>query len=221
MEKRLEAFVRTGHGIIVFPGGVGTTEEILYLLGILLHPENRDLPMPMFLTGPPSSEAYFRQVDEFVAATLGKEAQQRYSIIIDDSERVASEMLGGLAKVRQFREKHGDAYYFNWRLHIDHDFQIPFQATHESMRALDIREGLPVHELAANLRRAFSGIVSGNVREDTIAAIEENGPFEICASPGIMTLLDKLLAGFVADGRMKLESKRYKPCYRVTEHAIK
>ena len=29
MEKRLEAFVRIGHGIIVFPGGVGTAEEIL------------------------------------------------------------------------------------------------------------------------------------------------------------------------------------------------
>ena len=36
IEKRLEAFVRLGHGIIVFPGGVGTAEEILYLLGILL-----------------------------------------------------------------------------------------------------------------------------------------------------------------------------------------
>ena len=81
MEKRLEAFVRTGHGIIVFPGGVGTTEEILYLLGILLHPNNRDLPLPLILTGPKKSEAYFRQVDEFVAATLGKDAQQRYSII--------------------------------------------------------------------------------------------------------------------------------------------
>ncbi|MEO0579906.1 MAG: pyrimidine/purine nucleosidase domain-containing protein, partial [Pseudomonadota bacterium] len=30
MEKRLEAFVRVGHGIVVFPGGVGTAEEILY-----------------------------------------------------------------------------------------------------------------------------------------------------------------------------------------------
>ncbi|MGB1271338.1 MAG: nucleotide 5'-monophosphate nucleosidase PpnN, partial [Endozoicomonas sp.] len=37
IEKRLEAFVRLGHGIIVFPGGPGTCEEILYLLGILLH----------------------------------------------------------------------------------------------------------------------------------------------------------------------------------------
>lgn len=35
IEKRLEAFVRVGHGIIVFPGGAGTAEEILYLLGIL------------------------------------------------------------------------------------------------------------------------------------------------------------------------------------------
>jgi len=220
MEKRLEAFVRIGHGIIVFPGGVGTTEEILYLLGILLHPENRDLPMPMILTGPQKSESYFRQIDEFVAATLGQQAQQRYSIIIDDSEKVAGEMLSGFAKVRQFRERHGDAYYFNWRLHIDHEFQKPFEATHESMRALKIDNGLPVHELAANLRRVFSGIVSGNVREDTIASIEEKGPFEICASPSIMNVLDKLLADFVADGRMKLESMRYRPCYRVMETSL-
>jgi predicted Rossmann-fold nucleotide-binding protein len=40
IEKRLEAFVRMGHGIVVFPGGVGTAEEILYLLGVLLHPDN-------------------------------------------------------------------------------------------------------------------------------------------------------------------------------------
>ena len=40
IEKRLEAFVRLSHGIVVFPGGVGTAEEILYLLGILLEPAN-------------------------------------------------------------------------------------------------------------------------------------------------------------------------------------
>ena len=32
IEKRLEAFVRTAHGIVIFPGGVGTAEEILYIL---------------------------------------------------------------------------------------------------------------------------------------------------------------------------------------------
>ncbi|HEX7718509.1 MAG TPA: nucleotide 5'-monophosphate nucleosidase PpnN, partial [Woeseiaceae bacterium] len=125
MEKRLEAFVRVGHGIIVFPGGVGTAEEILYLLGILLHPSNRNLPLPLIMTGPPESAAYFQLIDEFIAATLGEDARRRYSIIIDDSEAVARAMVAGLQGVRDFRFEQGDAYYFNWRLAIDHEFQKP------------------------------------------------------------------------------------------------
>ncbi|MGH8194329.1 MAG: nucleotide 5'-monophosphate nucleosidase PpnN [Woeseiaceae bacterium] len=215
MEKRLEAFVRVGHGIVIFPGGVGTAEEVLYLLGILLHPANDAVPLPVIMTGPQASRSYFQQIDEFVGATLGHAAQQRYSIIIDDPEAVARKMLDGLDRVREFRTEHGDAYYFNWRLTIDHDFQKPFYATHDSMRSLDLTEGLPIHILAANLRRVFSGIVSGNVREDTIAAIESKGPFEITGSTRIMKLLDRLLAAFVAQGRMKLVSEDYSPCYRV------
>jgi hypothetical protein len=215
MEKRLEAFVRVGHGIVVFPGGVGTAEEVLYLLGILLQPENDALPMPVIMTGPPASRSYFQQIDEFIGATLGQKARDRYSIIIDNPEEVARHMQEGLTQVRQFRKAHGDAYYYNWRLSIAHEFQKPFYATHESMRAQDLKEGLPVHELAANLRRVFSGIVSGNVREDTIAEIERKGPFDIFGSVRIMRLLDKLLAAFVAQGRMKLASESYSPCYRV------
>jgi pyrimidine/purine-5'-nucleotide nucleosidase len=215
MEKRLEAFVRVGHGIIVFPGGVGTAEEILYLLGILLHPSNRNLPLPLIMTGPPESAAYFQLIDEFITATLGEEARRRYSIIIDDSEAVARNMVAGLQGVRDFRFEQGDAYYFNWRLAIDHEFQKPFTASHDSMRALDLTEGLPAHVLAANLRRAFSGIVSGNVKEDTIAEIERKGPFEIYGSERIMTMLDRLLSAFVDAGRMKLAAASYSPCYRV------
>ena len=213
MEKRLEAFVRLGHGIIVFPGGVGTAEEILYLLGVLMHPNNQGQPMPMIMTGPASAEAYFRQIDEFVAATLGDEARKRYQIIIDDPLEVARQMKQGLDDVLAFRKKHGDAYFFNWRLQIDAYFQRPFRASHESMRQLDLNEDLPKHELAANLRRVFSGIVSGNVREDTAEIIERNGPFEIDGSQRIMTLLDDLLAGFVASKRMKISSGEYQPCY--------
>ncbi|HEU5482972.1 MAG TPA: nucleotide 5'-monophosphate nucleosidase PpnN, partial [Sphingomicrobium sp.] len=215
MEKRLEAFVRVGHGIVIYPGGVGTAEEVLYLLGILLHPDNDALPMPVIMTGPPGSRSYFEQIDGFIGATLGPKAQARYSIIIDDPEEVARKMQAGLGEVREFRTANGDAYYFNWRLTIDHEFQKPFRATHEAMRALDLTEGLPVHVLAANLRRVFSGIVSGNVREDTIAEIEQKGPFDILGSARIMTLLDKLLGAFVAQGRMKLASEDYSPCYRV------
>ena len=74
IEKRLEAFVRLGHGILVFPGGAGTAEEILYLLGILLHPENEDLPLPLIFTGPESCRPYFEQVERFIATTLGPDA---------------------------------------------------------------------------------------------------------------------------------------------------
>ena len=215
MEKRLEAFIRVGHGVVVFPGGVGTAEEILYFLGVLLHPDNQDMPMPMIMTGPASAEPYFRQIDEFVAATLGAKAQKRYDIIIDDPKDVARSIKKSLEDVRKFRQQHGDAYYFNWRLKIDRDFQRPFKATHESMAALDISEDLPAHELAANLRRVFSGIVSGNVHEDTLARIEQLGPFRINGSGRIMTLLDKLLTCFVKQRRMKLANADYVPCYRV------
>ena len=69
IEKRLEAFVRLGHGILVFPGGVGTAEEILYLMGILLHPDNADMPFPFVLTGPKESREYFEQIDHFLHRT--------------------------------------------------------------------------------------------------------------------------------------------------------
>src|SRR5210317_347071 len=213
MEKRLEAFVRVGHGIIVFPGGVGTAEEILYLLGVLLHPDNESQPFPMIMTGPASAKAYFRQIDEFVGATLGADAQRRYQVIIGDPREVARQMKQGLKEVLDFRTRHGDAYYFNWRLTIDDDFQHPFVATHKAMRDLDINEGLPPHKLAANLRRAFSGIVSGNVREDTAEIIEQKGPFEINGSRRIMGLMDELLSGFVAQHLMKISRVDYDPCY--------
>jgi len=215
MEKRLEAFVRVGHGIVVFPGGVGTAEEILYLLGILLHPDNQGQPLPVIMTGPAAAEPYFSQIDEFIGATLGSQAQQRYSIIIDDPQEVARTMRDGLEAVQDFRTQHGDAYYFNWRLAIEEQFQHPFESTHAAMSSLQIDEDQPSHVLAANLRRVFSGIVSGNVREDTAALIDKQGPFEINGSAKIMSLLDKLLAAFVEQKRMKISAGDYSPCYRV------
>ncbi len=168
------------------------------------------------MTGPASAEPYFRQIDEFVGATLGAEARQRYSIVIDDPREVARLMRDGLEEVKEFRTEQGDAYYFNWHLSVTEAFQRPFVATHDSMRALDISEELPRHDLAANLRRAFSGIVSGNVREDTAALIDRDGPFEINGSASVMRLLDELLAAFVDQKRMKISGNDYVPCYRVS-----
>jgi predicted Rossmann-fold nucleotide-binding protein len=215
IEKRLEAFVRTGHGIIVFPGGAGTAEEILYVLGILLHPKNTSVPFPLIFTGPKASENYFKQINQFIVDTLGLEAQQRYTIIIDDPERVAREMKEGMHQVRKFREQHNDAFYFNWTLTVDEQFQKPFIPNHENMRNLQLRKDQPVHTLAANLRRAFSGVVSGNVKEEGIRAIQQFGHFELNGDQEIMEPMDALLTAFVEQQRMKLPGTEYVPCYKI------
>ncbi len=215
IEKRLEGFVRAGHVITVFPGGAGTAEEILYLLGILLHPENRELPFPLIFTGPVEAEAYFSQIDEFIGATLGESAQALYEVIIDDPERVAQAAKRGTEAVRAYRKTHSDAYYFNWRLKIDPAFQQPFVPTHASMRELNLSKQQPAHQLAANLRRAFSGVVAGNVKVQGITEIERHGPFEIRGDRAIMEQMDRLLSAFVDQGRMKLPGSHYEPCYRV------
>ena len=215
IEKRLEAFVRVAHSIIVFPGGAGTAEEILYLLGILLHPENENLPFPVVFTGPASAAAYFDQIDQFIAATLGEKARSKYQIIIDDPVKVAKVMQEGIKEVRAFRKSNGDAYYFNWMLKIDEEFQRPFLPTHENMRSLALHKNQEPHLLAANLRRAFSGVVAGNVKDQGIRAIEKHGHFEIVGDAEIMHSMDALLHSFVTQSRMKLPGKAYIPCYKV------
>lgn len=217
IEKRLEAFVRVGHGIVVFPGGAGTAEEILYILGILLHPDNANIPFPLIFTGPENSADYFRQIDAFIGETLGSRAQRLYKIIIDDPVAVAREMEAGIKRVREFRKEKADAYYFNWALKIDHEFQKPFMPTHENMRNLKLHKNQEPHLLAANLRRAFSGVVAGNVKDQGIRAIEKYGHFEIHGDAAIMEPMDALLSAFVEQHRMKLPGKKYIPCYRIVK----
>lgn len=216
IEKRLEAFLRLAHGIVVFPGGVGTAEEILYLLGVLLEPANRDQPMPVVLTGPRSSAPWFEQLGRFIEQTLGTAARERLTVIIDDPAGVARHMLHQFEVVREFRRARSDSFNFNWLLRVPHGLQQPFTPSHESMRALRLHRDQPVHELAADLRRAFSGIVTGNVKEPGIEAIERHGPFVLAGDESVMRPLDELLAAFVRQGRMKLPGSEYRPCYRLS-----
>ena len=81
--------------------------------------------------------------------------------------------------------------------------------------ALNLHKGQPPHHLASNLRRAFSGIVSGNVKDAGIRAIEEHGVFELSGDTQVMEPLDSLLAAFVEQKRMKLPTSSYNPCYRL------
>ncbi|WP_166205977.1 nucleotide 5'-monophosphate nucleosidase PpnN [Cognatiluteimonas telluris] len=214
IEKRLESFVRMGHGFVVFPGGVGTCEEILYLLGILLRDENAHLPFPLVFTGPTSAAPYFEQIDRFLRLTLGEAATSRYRIVTGDAGEVGRLIKEGIQKVREYRVAQRDSFYFNWSLDIPLPFQQPFVPTHEAMAALDLHHGRKPSELAADLRRAFSGIVSGNVKEEGIREIEQHGKFRIHGDADMMQALDALLRAFVDQRRMKIAGD-YKPCYEI------
>ncbi|OTA19769.1 hypothetical protein Xbed_02079 [Xenorhabdus beddingii] len=216
IEKRLEAFVRIAHGIIIFPGGVGTAEELLYLLAILMNPENKDQVLPLVLTGPKESADYFRVLDEFIVNTLGKSARHYYHIIVDAPSEVARIMKKAMPSVKENRLSSGDAYSFNWSLKISHDLQSPFNPSHSNMANLNLHPNQPPEKLASALRRAFSGIVAGNVKEVGIHAIEKYGAFKIHGNADIMHHMDHLLEDFVEQDRMKLPGgTAYEPCYEI------
>jgi len=194
---------------------VGTAEEILYLLGIMLEPAYAGQPLKVVLTGPKSTADYFVQIKRFISGTLGDHAAEKLHVIVDDPAEVARYMVGVMEEVRDYRRSNSDSYNYNWLLKIPPAFQHPFEVTHESMRALRLYKNLPAHELAADLRRAFSGIVTGNVKENGVRAIEKLGPYELTGDASLMKLLDELLAAFVVQKRMKLPGSAYRPCYRL------
>ncbi|MDG2916513.1 nucleotide 5'-monophosphate nucleosidase PpnN [Bisgaard Taxon 10/6] len=216
IEKRLEAFVRMGHGIVIFAGGPGTFEEFMFILGIKLNPANKAQQLPLILTGPKESADYFAAIDQFVAETLGEEAQKLYTVIIDDPVTVARHMQKSMRDVRHQRYADNDSYCFNWSLKIDYAFQQPFVPTHENMANLNLHLNQSAVDLAANLRCAFSGIVAGNIKADTQDQIEKFGKFQLHGAPELMKKMDKLLESFVKQHRMKLPTgDAYVPCYEI------
>lgn len=215
IEKRLEAFVRVGHAIVIFPGGAGTAEELLYILGIMLHPDNKNQQLPIILTGPKESISYFEEIADFVQLTLGQEALDLLTIIPDDPEKVAKTIAEKMNDVRLYRKEIGDAYQFNWTLKIDQGFQGSFDPNHDNMSALDLHLNQDKQSLAANLRRAFSGIVAGNIKEDGVKSVKQHGPFILNGDKELMAAMDALLEAFVKQGRMKLPGAKYEPCYKI------
>ncbi len=215
IEKRLEAFVRVAHAIVIFPGGAGTFEELLYLLSIRLHPKNATSALPVILTGPTSAAPVIEAYLQFIEQTLGPEACDMLSVIVDAPSDVASAVQAGQGRVRAQRIEQHDAYDFNWTLHIPAELQTPFDPTHANMAGLNLSKDQPIGALAIQLRCLFSGIVAGNVKPAIQAAIHAEGPFSITGDPTIISALDRLLNQLVAEQRMKIQGD-YEPCYRLT-----
>ena len=213
IEKRLEAFVRLGHTLIIFPGGPGTAEELLYILSIKLHPENKHNFIPLILTGNKQSEEYFKALEDFLITCFGKEITRYYDLIIDDPVAVANKVKKNNESVFDHRTITHDSYCFNWTMKIPYELQIANTVTHEFMSSLNLTKEQEEWKLAANLRSAFSGIVAGNVKDYGIQAVKKKGPFVLHGDKMIIDELGKLLENFIKQHRILLSQKEYKPCY--------
>ncbi len=215
IEMRLEAFVRLGHAFVVFPGGAGTAEEIFYLIGLLLSEENRNIPFPLIFTGPESARSYFEEIDRLLVSLLGESVRDRYTIIIDDPEAAADAVFTGIRTVRKFRKARSDAYYFNWSIQVPAALQSRFVPTHESMSGLNLHLDQPAVDLCYEIRRAFSGIVAGTIKEQGQQEVARLGPFQISGDRRVVDQLGDLLDQFVLQKRLKVASQNHRPCYEV------
>ena len=206
IEKRLEAFVRMAHGIVVFPGGAGTAEEMLYLLGILLDPANRDQPLPRRAHRPRGKRRLFRAPEPLHrrhARRDGAEAPHRDHRRPCEAWRARSSRA--CSRCASSGRRAATPTISTGCSSVPEDFQHPFEVTHESMRASQLHRDQPVHQLAANLRRAFSGHRHRQRQGIRHQPRSKNSGRTSCrAIAQLMKLLDELLTAFVAQLRMKL-----------------
>lgn len=214
IEKRLEAFVRLGQGFVIFPGGVGTLEEILYLAGILLEPANADSPLPVVMTGPASSREYFLAIEDFLTLLFGDALKGKYQVILNDPTRVADTVQASLHEMDQHRDRCGDTHFFNRLLSIPFAQQQPFKVTHRDVAGLYLRRSLSLADLAVQARRVCSAVVTGNVKASGVRAVQEHGPYQLRADTELIEGLERVLACFARQGRMRLQ-REYSPCYTV------
>ena len=134
-------------------------------------------------------------------------------IMIANVKAVAKKVKDNNDTVLDHRTITHDSYCFNWDLFIPHQLQIAHPITHEFMHSLDLSRDQEPWQLACNLRSAFSGIVTGNVKENGIKAVAAHGPFKLHGEKEIIDSLGQLLESYIKQGRVLLSQKEYKPCY--------
>ncbi len=138
-------------------------------------------------------------------------------MILGSAQEVGKYIKESNERVHARRRKTGQAYYFNWELHIQPALQEPFHPTHEAMSGLQLTGDIPKHILASELRRAFSGLVAGNVKPFGIEQVELHGPYKLSGDGAYLASIDRLLRILVKEGRMKLGEgeHEYQPCYEL------
>lgn len=207
IESRMEAFVRMSHQLVAFPGGVGTFEEIMTNLGILMHPDNAGIEMPFYLVerrqGPNS---YMDRADQFLRTCFGDRLNGVYKLcsVSGSMESAALEMI-------QDRKRLG--FYSNpkqlWNddLVMPEDLGQPFHPTPDRMSELElgaVSSNADAYQLMVDLRRLFSAVVHWTVKDqEGFKAWNGHRP-KLEGDPLILKGFHELVCSFMREKRIPL-----------------
>ena len=93
----------------------------------------------------------------------------------------------------------------------ENDFVTKIDREAEQTIIYKIQQSYPDHTFVGE----EGGIVAGNVKDEGVKAIKQNGPYILSGEPALMENMDTLLQAFVDQGRMKLPGSKYVPCYKI------
>lgn len=217
IEKRQEAFVRYGDVIVVFPGGVGTIEELLYAIALNLHPDNQEnrLKIVVAISNNPEHQEYKEKLENFIKNVFGNETLECLQFVPGDAEEIAKQVKILSAKDRAQRQGKFDLQ-IRRNLNIPEILKKQFDSTHENVSKIKLSKSAykELWEYVANVSKAFSAFVAGNIKADTVEMIQKKGPFQLHGDANIAREFNIFLQYLVKSERMKIKGE-YKPCYDI------
>lgn len=213
IERRLEAFTRSGQLTVFFPGGTGTFEELLYVLAVLMDKRNEGIHYSFLMVGSEENREHYEIIMKTLETALGEEVIResglRDRLCIGTPDVVAQRILKDVEVARQERHKemlikqddpnvrmdfHGDIY-------IPGGLREPFRVTRESVANLQLHRNQSISDSIVNLRRLTYTVTCCcmSTERDEVA---KNGPFQIYADPEIGKAIDMLFEFMKRSNRM-------------------
>lgn len=205
IEMRMEAFIRASHRGRAHPGGVGTIEEILFMLAVLSDSANEGIHFPFDLVEPPDS-TYFGALVDFLRACFGREMDRHFTVHRESPADYARFFYESSPKLPL-------RYLWNNDFVFDQRLQKPYPVSFASLEALDLTKGQSPFDLLVNLRRFFSSIVHLSVKDpDMVDAWGADRPL-IKGDKKIVAAVDRFVERLEAEDRIH-PNKKYTRPYR-------
>lgn len=94
VDVRLEAFFRAAKGMVFFPGGLGTVDEMLYVAALALKNKPENLPAIVF-TSKAGNKEFLKTIVDFISNAVNKESADELHkrIIVDQKDEVVNTIL--------------------------------------------------------------------------------------------------------------------------------